>query len=199
MVAGARVEEGFKGDLQQSLEGAMEVPTAERYLCCQEVREDGQIFPGGLPSDDRKEFADGVAVGKNWHGPTTMVRERHVPVDAEVSVDGRPEIVGGQGPFARFFTFGIGGTDDLSGSHPTPGNQHGHGLRPVISTGLGHACLRALLGIDAGGAAEFSGDDEQNFAIKPFVVEVFDKCGNGLVVDWEANASVFKQVAIDGV
>jgi hypothetical protein len=33
MVAGARVEEGFKGDLQQSLEGAMEVPTAERYLC----------------------------------------------------------------------------------------------------------------------------------------------------------------------
>lgn len=33
MVAGARVEEGFKADLHQWLEGAMEVPSAERDPC----------------------------------------------------------------------------------------------------------------------------------------------------------------------
>jgi hypothetical protein len=82
---------------------------------------------------------------------------------------------------------------------PPPATSIDMAWGQVISTGLRNASLCTFLSIDAGGATEFSSDDEQNFSIQPLIVEVFDEGSHGLVVDREANASVFKQVTIDGV
>ncbi len=84
-----------------------------------------------------EEFIDGFAEGEDGHGSALVIEEGFGVIDAEVGVDGCPEVVGGEGAFDGVFAESVGGADDLTGSHAAAGHDEGHALGPVVASGLG--------------------------------------------------------------
>ena len=97
------------------------------------------------------------------------------------------------------FSFVVGCADDLAGLHAATGNQNGHGLRPMITTGLHDAGLGTSLDRDARCATEFACRDEQHFAIKPSLVEIFDERAQSLIVSRQPPLTVLEDVSVDRV
>jgi hypothetical protein len=129
-----------------------------------------------------------------------------VVVDAEVSVEGRQKIFGAGAAFDHFFAAGVGRTDDASGADAAAGEKHRVGLRPVVATGLHRA--RGSAGDpfaaagdvrDAGGAAEFAGDDDEDALVEASGVDVFNEGGDRLVDRGHAELQGFEDVLVDGV
>lgn len=70
------------------------------------------------------------------HGAATIVEERIVGVDAEMTINRGPEIVWREWSFFGMFTFGIRGTNDLARADSAAGHDKGHRLWPVVAAGL---------------------------------------------------------------
>ncbi len=139
-----------------------------------------QIF---LSCKESSQLSDWPTVRKNRQRPAAMVEERNpLVVDAQVPKHRGPKIVGSQRAVLGMLAAGVGRAHRLPHLQAASGNQHRHGVGPMISAGLFDFCLCADRVFDAGRSTEFTRDDKEHPPIQAASVKVFDESGDRAVV-----------------
>ena len=75
-------------------------------------------------SGDGGQFFDGFPKGQDRHRSALQIVKDVFVIDAKMSVDRSPEIVGGQESFDWMLAFSVRGADHLPGLHPATRHQH---------------------------------------------------------------------------
>ena len=146
-----------------------------------------------------QDFHDRLAVRENGNGPAGVVEEALRPVNAQVPVDGGPQVLRLEGAFRGVFAFGVGRADHLPRAHPATRHQHGHRPGPMVAPGLQHAGLAAHDRGEARRAAKLACHHEQHLLVQSPRVEVLHQRRDGLVVVGEAPSGIIEKVAVDRV
>ena len=110
-----------------------------------------------------------------------------VRVNAKVVIESGKDFAEPDGAFVRFAAESVGGADGLAGFHAAAGKQGAGDARPMVAAGVG---------VDFGGAAEFSPNNEGNVFVHAAAVEIVDQGGDSLIEQGHVFAAAFEVAVV---